>query len=244
MFYITGMSDGLSNAETVLNMQRHITEYGPIWVAFMVTSAFEDNDWKSNPVYTGGGSNSGGHVVNAIGWGAHGQVDYWLIRNSWAASWADDGYCKFQRGVNLDGIESRGLGASMPAANFPDFSPPSCSVTKWTYTYWTQGCCTLTKYLTTLTILCNKKASLKTFVSNRITNHAQIQSGVSGQYYDGTAEANTPLTMSPIEMLPFGFGLQTGDSWIQIAATDVSGNTAKSSNFVTLNAISGMTDTA
>jgi hypothetical protein len=33
-------------------------------------------------------------------------VAYWLIANSWDTWWADDGYFRIKRGVNLCGIEN------------------------------------------------------------------------------------------------------------------------------------------
>ena len=61
--------------------------------------------WAQNPVYTGGSTVEGGHAVTAVGWGTLGNTDYWILRNSWGADWADHGYAKLKRGVNLDGIE-------------------------------------------------------------------------------------------------------------------------------------------
>mmetsp|Transcript_87057 Transcript_87057/g.137398 ORF Transcript_87057/g.137398 Transcript_87057/m.137398 type:complete len:941 (+) Transcript_87057:70-2892(+) len=241
MFLVSTSAQGLTPAEGVLNMQRHIAEYGPIWVSFDCTSGFQNQDWKKNPIYTGGGTSEGGHVVNAVGWGTSGGTPYWIIRNSWGAAWADKGYCKFKRGVNLDGIESRGVGASMPVGNYADWSAPVCEYQGWSMSYSWRGCCTLTKMPTTIKLSCNKAAKVTVFVSYRITNHAQIQKGVSGNYFHHTAQGAGDFSLPPINMLNYDFGLKNGDSWLQIVAEDASGNKATKSSFITLNAINGMT---
>jgi cathepsin C len=52
------------------------------------------------------------HSMTLVGWGeeeykGH-MVKYWLLQNSWGASWGDKGYIKFHRGDDLFGIESIG----------------------------------------------------------------------------------------------------------------------------------------
>lgn len=55
------------------------------------------------------GSLCGGHAVALIGYGIDDGVSYWTIQNSWGTSWADNGYGRIKRGVNLAGIEENGF---------------------------------------------------------------------------------------------------------------------------------------
>jgi len=63
-------------------------------------------NWGGGGVLTStSGSYRGGHAVAMLGYGVKGGVDYWRIQNSWGTSWADGGYAKLKRGINLAGIE-------------------------------------------------------------------------------------------------------------------------------------------
>jgi cathepsin C len=61
------------------------------------------------------------HSMTLVGWGEElavtekdengnpkktEMVKYWLLQNSWGESWGDNGYIKFERGIDLYGIES------------------------------------------------------------------------------------------------------------------------------------------
>jgi hypothetical protein len=238
-FVVKSVAQGLSVAEANNNMLRHINEFGPIYVAFSTTTAFMDWDWRRHPVYTGGGRASGGHAVTIVGWGTYGSTKYWIIRNSWGSTWAEGGYCKFQRGINLDNIEGRSVAASMPTTNFKDWSPPSCTLSKWTYSYRHYPT-SLSSMTLDLQVQCDKSAKLKIFTSNLLAHRDDIKNGVRGSYHDVNAHAGVN-DVKGINAICRGFGLKTGDMWVQIKADDGKGNTADSSHFVTLKAVSGMT---
>jgi C1A family cysteine protease len=44
------------------------------------------------------------HCVQLTGWGTQGGINYWSVRNSWGASWGEDGYIRVEMGKDLCGI--------------------------------------------------------------------------------------------------------------------------------------------
>jgi len=68
---------------------------GPVSIALSAgNSAFQS--YRSG-VWNGAGCGSAlDHAVTAVGWGNTGGVDYFIIRNSWGASWGEAGYLRLQ----------------------------------------------------------------------------------------------------------------------------------------------------
>jgi len=89
---------------TPADMQNELFNNGPIEVAF---SVYRDFLSYTSGVYqhkTGG--LMGAHAVKAIGWGVSNGTPYWIIANSWGASWGQQGVFWIKRGSNECGIES------------------------------------------------------------------------------------------------------------------------------------------
>ncbi|KAK7071918.1 hypothetical protein SK128_018896 [Halocaridina rubra] len=82
----------------VTEIQYEVMINGPVEVSFHV---FEDFYSYTSGVYQHvEGSFTGEHAVRLIGWGEEAGTPYWLIANSWNATWGDNGYFKILRGVN------------------------------------------------------------------------------------------------------------------------------------------------
>jgi len=241
-FTVKTMVHGLPVWEAVLNLQRHIQESGPLFIGFTTTSKFMTWPWAKKPIYTGGDTPSGGHAATLVGWGSGFQdgvgVDYWLIRNSWGASFADGGYFKFKRGVNLGDIESRSAAASFSYSNFHDWTPPSCSMTSSSFTtqYTTvRSKTTLWKFLVDIDFTCTKPAVVSLFCSSKLKSHKDIYGKVLGtQPLTEKSYPQGKSTVKGINLIKLGFGAGEGDVWVQFNAKDSHGNQHENSQFLSI----------
>jgi cathepsin H len=82
-----------------------VFEHGPVSVAFEVVGDFRDytTGVYSSPLCKNGPSDVN-HAVLAVGFGVDNGVNYWIVKNSWGASWGNHGYFNIERGVNMCGI--------------------------------------------------------------------------------------------------------------------------------------------
>jgi hypothetical protein len=96
-----------------------IYNYGPVTIGFSVYKSFMDFFKKpanAKSVYTAeqfitdykNGFNTtalGGHAVVIVGWGQD-PVPHWVVRNSWGTKWADAGYFRVERDIDVKMAQS------------------------------------------------------------------------------------------------------------------------------------------
>ena len=81
-----------------------VANIGPTTVGFNVVNSFYDYTggvYSDSDCKTTSTNYLGGHAVVVIGYGTDSmQGDYWLLKNSWGASWGEQGYFKIARNKN------------------------------------------------------------------------------------------------------------------------------------------------
>ena len=102
---VIGGSVNISISEN--DLQAALFQNGPVSVAFEVIAGFKN--YQSGTYFNSSCNNTANdvnHAVLAVGYGHNATegMDYWIIKNSWGATWGDNGYFKMQRGVNMCGI--------------------------------------------------------------------------------------------------------------------------------------------
>jgi len=100
-------------------------------VSVAIEGSSRDFQLYSKGVFTGKCGTQLDHGVNVVGYGTDSGLDYWIVRNSWGASWGEAGYVRMQRNVKLPtglcGITSEPSYPTKKGSNPPNPgpSPPS-----------------------------------------------------------------------------------------------------------------------
>ena len=95
----------VSWTENMKVIQAEIMKHGPVVTIYYV---FPDFISYTGGVYRHKGSSEflGSHAVRILGWGTdEKEGDYWIIANSWGASWGEAGTFRIGRGTNECGVE-------------------------------------------------------------------------------------------------------------------------------------------
>jgi len=82
-------------------LKQAVATFGPVAVAISVDDAWAN---YATGVFTDDSCPNGAdqldHAVLVVGYGTDNGQDYWLVKNSWGASWGDHGYIKMRRNYN------------------------------------------------------------------------------------------------------------------------------------------------
>ena len=86
------------------NIVEQLVKAGPITTSIDSTPMQDYASGIDNPHNCQAKWNSLDHAVLFVGFGTENGVDYWVIKNSWAKDWGEEGYYRIVRGENKCGI--------------------------------------------------------------------------------------------------------------------------------------------
>ena len=82
--------------KSIDEIKQSILNEGPVEAGFDV---YDDFFSYSGGIYVRSSDNlMGGHAVKTIGWGVENGVQYWIVANSWATGWGENGYFRIKFG--------------------------------------------------------------------------------------------------------------------------------------------------
>ena len=108
----------MGKGTTVEQIQQELRTNGPIAAGMCVNSEWVAYNQTKGVLKASQGDSCKhiNHDVNYVGWGTDDAtgLDYWQIRNSFGASWGEQGYFRIERGKNAFMIEEH-MRAPVPA---------------------------------------------------------------------------------------------------------------------------------
>ncbi|CAI9269410.1 unnamed protein product [Lactuca saligna] len=69
----------------------------PVTITVAIEAGGKDFQFYTSGIFTGQCGTDLDHGVVVVVYGTEDGKDYWLVRNSWAADWGDEGYIRMER---------------------------------------------------------------------------------------------------------------------------------------------------
>ncbi|KAH0572985.1 Cathepsin B [Spironucleus salmonicida] len=92
----------------VCQNEQSILEALQIGTVTTALTTYEDFSYYESGIYQHVfGGPVGGHAVNFVGYGEENHVKFWILKNSWSATWGENGFFRIVRGTNDCGIEEQ-----------------------------------------------------------------------------------------------------------------------------------------
>jgi C1A family cysteine protease len=102
-------------SETV--MAAYLVNHGPISIAMDATPLMDYSSGILNPGTSGCSQNQLDHAILIVGYGVdttqNPSVPFWIIKNSWASSWGENGYFRIIRGQGACGLNEAVVSVDM-----------------------------------------------------------------------------------------------------------------------------------
>lgn len=139
MKFYKSEKNSLKQLADIDSIKMEIMTNGPVETGFTVYSDFMS--YRSG-IYVAGWFTwpEGGHAVKIVGWGVEDSVNYWIVANSWGASWGENGFFRIdwadkETAIGIGGGFNCGDIKPLPTPKptdgpntCKDISPNSCAI--------------------------------------------------------------------------------------------------------------------
>jgi len=100
---LTGFHDISSNEDEIAKV---LAEVGPLSVGINASPFQFYGGGILKPTKSSCNPSQLNHGVTIVGYGVEGTTKFWIIKNSWGASWGEEGYIRLQRGTGACGVNT------------------------------------------------------------------------------------------------------------------------------------------